>query len=143
MRKIICIIIILTSIITCKKYDEGPAFSLRTKKQRLSRTWQYQTYFENGVDKTATQASFYQNYIIGLGKDGSYSVDYIAYGQVPFNEVGIWEFDDEKEKIIFTRQFPAGNPFEWKIKRLKRRELWVEENDTVNNLLRLHQFIAR
>ena len=34
----------------CKKYDEGPAFSLRSKKARLTGEWEVTSYLKNGKD---------------------------------------------------------------------------------------------
>src|ERR1043165_7847537 len=48
----ITLIISCISIISCKKYEEGPAFSLMSKKARLSNIWQVNQYLLNGEDKT-------------------------------------------------------------------------------------------
>lgn len=44
---LISILVILT-IGACKKYEEGPAISLRSKEKRLCQTWKLVSWTENG-----------------------------------------------------------------------------------------------
>ena len=41
----------------CKKYDEGPALSLRSKKSRIANKWKVDKLFKNGVDSTKYYAA--------------------------------------------------------------------------------------
>lgn len=51
MKKIIISGMVVLSISTfngCKKYDEGPAISLRSKKERVVAEWEVKSYTDNG-----------------------------------------------------------------------------------------------
>ena len=43
---------IFISFVSCKKYENGPAFSLMSKKARIANIWKVDTYILNGKDKT-------------------------------------------------------------------------------------------
>ena len=52
--KILASLILVISILTdCKKYDEGPLISLRTKKARLAGDWKIEKILYDGGDSTA------------------------------------------------------------------------------------------
>ena len=44
-------------ITSCKKYPDGPEFSLRTRKERLANTWKVDNYKINGTDFTSLLAN--------------------------------------------------------------------------------------
>src|SRR5688572_24864194 len=53
MKKIIVLalcIITLGTLNSCKKYEDGPAFSLRSKKSRVAAEWNVKKYTYGGVD---------------------------------------------------------------------------------------------
>ena len=51
MKKLLIILIVITAITEgCKKYEEGPCFSLRSAKKRLYGTYTLTQYTVNGVD---------------------------------------------------------------------------------------------
>jgi hypothetical protein len=48
----------LTSIQGCKKYEDGPAISLRSRSARLSNTWRVENYKVNGDDYTSLVSGY-------------------------------------------------------------------------------------
>ena len=50
MKKNILFIIIVLAIASCGKYEEGPIFSLRSKKNRLCREWRLDKGYLNGEE---------------------------------------------------------------------------------------------
>lgn len=68
--KLRCIFIFLViSLTSCGKYEDGPDFSLRTKKQRLTGTWIV-------VETIPKQQGFQEgDYIIDLEKDGDATLE--------------------------------------------------------------------
>ncbi len=111
----------------CGKYEEGPAVSFRSKKERVANTWEVneQTYNGSKVDP-----SNYENVTITFDKDGNFST---AYGA--FSVSGEWEFNDDKTKIITTVN---SNESEATILKLKEKELWTEEEDSNGNKTETH-----
>ena len=99
----------------CKKYEDGPALSLRTKKARITNTWRYVSVTgTNGVDYSAQFA----NVTLDMQKDGIYT---ITEGSIV--ETGTWNFSSDKEAVTFIPN--AGSSVAAKILRLTNKELWL------------------
>lgn len=94
---IFCIILCTAS---CKKYDGGPAFSLRTKKARVSNTWRLTKLLVDGTDLTNTV----DNTCYNFKKDG----EFILTADQDTLTLGQWYFEDNKRKIsFFDNQSPT------------------------------------
>lgn len=106
---------------SCGKYEEGPGFSLRTKKSRLVGDWDAKTY----VDADGTTVSDNSDDYVTFEKDGTYKY---TDGGTSVN--GTWEFTSDKEKIKTT--YTSGSVSftnEATIVRLTNKELWVKDAD--------------
>lgn len=77
----------------CKKYPEGPAFSLRTRTHRVANTWKVENYKVNEKDYTSLVANYTETY----SKDGNYS-----YSWGSFAGTGTWAFQNKDEEIRLT-----------------------------------------
>lgn len=110
----VCIII---TLVGCKKYEDGPGLSLRSKKSRISADWEFKKVIYNSVDET----SDYIGSSWEIKKDGGFKL--VLDGYI---ESGTWEFATDKEAIDFD-QF--GDIMRWNIKRLTSKELWIENID--------------
>ena len=108
----------------CTKYDDGPAFSLRTKKARLSGEWELEEYNMNGVSQLT--GSDY-NIIWEFERNGDFTqtLDYRSYS---YNYNGEWEFDDNGEELEIQTSYGTQT---WEINRLSSNDLWLEV--TTNN----------
>lgn len=80
----------MTTIEGCKKYPDGPAFSIRTRTQRVANTWKVDNYKVNGTDYTSLVSGYTETY----SKDGNYSY---SYGSV--SGTGKWEFQNNDAEI--------------------------------------------
>ncbi|MBC7862638.1 MAG: hypothetical protein IAF38_06655 [Bacteroidia bacterium] len=93
-KKSILIILIAIAMISlmpsCKKYPEGPAFSLRTRAERVSNTWKVENYKVNGTDYTSLVSGYTETYT----KSGAYSY---AWGS--FTGAGTWAFANNDKEI--------------------------------------------
>jgi uncharacterized protein (TIGR03066 family) len=126
MKKLLVIsIIAIFAFSSCGKYEDGPAFSLASKKSRLVNVWQLDKAFENGVEVqlSADDKDDYMEFT----KDNKIKATIVSGSQSTTVE-GTWEFDSKKENII-TKITVMGITIEQtlKILRLKSNELWVEE----------------
>ncbi len=103
------------SFFSCGKYEDGPAVSLLTKKQRLDGEWSLVLVLNNGVDVT----TFYptdHGYI--FDKNGSYKK--ISNG---VETTGTWEFNSDKTEILVTAEnSPDADAYE--VLRLKNKHFW-------------------
>jgi len=122
--KYILLIAFVFSFIGCKKYDEGPAISLRTAKARVVNDWRGDGYVFSFY--THMRFSKDNTFIIFFGDD---------YGNV--GEKGTWAFNDNKNALILT--VTQGNigqvPEVWTILKLKEKEV-VLEYELNNGFLR-------
>jgi hypothetical protein len=102
---------------SCNKYEDGPAFSLLTKKMRLTGDWTLENYTSDGTDITSFVQSAWGNAEWQIEKDGTYKIT----GNI--NDSGTWELGEDKDDVFFT---PTGDPQEsYRILRLKNTELWL------------------
>lgn len=105
---------------SCKKYEEGPSLSLRSKKARVANTWVFDKYIVDGTEADLA-ASGLDKVEAEYKKDGNYHIK--SNG----TEVdhGTWEFGDKKETIITTDE--DGDKDTATIIKLKNKELWTKD----------------
>ena len=103
-------------------YEDGPTISLKSKTGRLVGEWnvtefagekvpsgfEYEMEFEKDGDMSITFTYSY----------GGYSYDYTSKGE--------WEWGSGKESIELDID---GDPYEFDIKRLTNKELWMDDED--------------
>jgi len=117
---------LLVSLFSCK-YEDGPSFSLRSKKARVVNAWFIDRVYENGVDKTEDYKTAFVNYQFQIKKDDNFILTYRPYNVGNYEQKGTWKFSDDKANFVFT---PEGTSDQntWKIMRLKHNEFWVTAN---------------
>jgi hypothetical protein len=100
-----------STFFSCKKYEEGPALSFRSKKERVANKWTVNqvTTTNLGVGSTTFQSSFF----IELTKDGDVLDE-------SGEKVGVWSFNDDKTQIILLED---GSEEEYKIIELKEDQM--------------------
>lgn len=102
---------------SCKKYEDGPSLSLRTKKSRLTGEWE--------VVRVGNQSFPYNGYSLEMefDKDGDLDFKY-SYGTYSYSYKGDWEFSGDKEELELSFD---GQITDFEILRLTNKELWLEE----------------
>lgn len=118
------ILILLTvfsaMIASCKKYEDGPSLSLKTKKSRVANEWIYnEVTSPNGTNITSS----YANSFLEFKKDDSYIQTSSSYSYT-----GTWQFASGKEDIVMTES-GSGDSETLHILRLKEKELWFTVED--------------
>lgn len=106
---------------SCKKYDDGPRLSLRTKKARIVNTWQFDKVISSSG---STVTSLYDDMTIAFTKDGKY-----IETQQNSLRTGTWELIEDKEKIKITYDGSNAIPGELTIRRLTNTEFWFENGN--------------
>ena len=107
------------------KYEEGPAFSLKSKKARLAGEWEITRV--NGDKPKNFEVSFEFEKKGDVTITYSYSYYYYGYNYTyDYTEKGEWEWEDKKETIDLSMD---GWHDELEVKRLTSKELWVETSD--------------
>jgi hypothetical protein len=133
MKRVLLVLLIAMIAIptfqSCKKYENGPTISLRSKKSRVANDWAISSYQEGGIDKTTERI----NDDMTLTKSGEATYHQNNSGLI-YTMVGTWEFDESKERIkilaSYTRDDGAGNNIivsvveDMKVTKLKEKEMW-------------------
>jgi hypothetical protein len=114
----------------CKKYDDGPTISLRSKKARVVGKWVTDKWI---IDKTDFTSFLNIDRRVEFTDDGIYHYqEYSASDQLVTDLQGSWAFRQEKEQLLLG--LPSGSDstmvYElWDIMRLKNKKLWLEYVD--------------
>lgn len=114
------------ALTSCKKYEEGPALSLLTKKMRVAGTWELESYWENGVDKTTDYRQGVTSETIVYEKEGTYTISMNTIIGT-YNDAGTWEFINDKLEIKSQSNTSGSDPDTVIIVRLKNKEMWAKE----------------
>lgn len=122
--------VFLIVISGCKKYPDGPGFSLLSRKARLANTWHISSYFENSVDRTSDFKNIFQDAVFTTTKDGSYSLTYKAFGLTNYNETGTWRFINNDADFETNPNNGTGTTGKHHILKLKDKELWYTDTDS-------------
>jgi hypothetical protein len=80
-------------MLSCNKYPDGPALSIRSKTARVSNTWKVENYMVNGQDRTA----LYAGYLESFSPDGNYT-----YTLGESSGTGRWNFQNNSSEIKIT-----------------------------------------
>ena len=102
----------ISSVLTsCGKYEEGPNFTLLTKKMRLTGEWTLTALNNEPVIDLPGYST-----ILSFESDGTYRSTSYFDGESIIEEVGIWEFNSDKTGLII-------NGSEFMIIKLENKEM--------------------
>ncbi len=124
MKKLLAIIMVLAlsaGLNSCKKYDDGPLISFRSKKARVINDWVIDKVMSKGVDVTS---NYPEDYMLSIKEDGSFT---LTSNGLSFD--GKWKFSDDKTQLIITPDVTGIDEI-YLIKRLKNKEFTYDQ--TVN-----------
>jgi hypothetical protein len=132
LRLTMFLVIVAIVFTGCKKYEEGPSFTLLSKKARMANDWKITKVTRNGSDVTSSYSATVSSYSFKIEKSGSYSST--TSGSVlgtPYtsSESGNWAFSGDKESVTFTETSPGSSSITFKIIELKNKEMILEEID--------------
>ena len=132
-------LILCISITSCKKYEDGPAISLMSKKARIANIWTVDTYYLNGKDMTTEYRQLISRDKLVIFQSGNFEYSELSTWSwaVP-NYTGKWKFIDDKESVEMTPDNPAVKTKTLKILRLKNKQLWLKEQVTPDSLVEYH-----
>lgn len=119
-------LIVVSSLTTgCGKYEEGPEFSLRSKKERIANTWRIESASDGGNDVT----SAFTAYALMMNKDeeATLTANY-ALGEITFQfaTAGTWDLINNNEDLELDFENNDADRT-YQILRLKEDELWLRE----------------
>ena len=125
-RPFLIVFLFIFIFVGCKKYDNGPVISLRSKKARVVGKWVTEMWLRNKYEQiwmldTARKAEF--------TKDGIYRYhEYNPFTHKAIDLEGTWDFRLDKEQLFLTIPIntDSTNYQLWDIIRLKNKALWLE-----------------
>mgnify|MGYP001559314150 FL=1 len=120
-------IVFSISFQSCKKYEEGPALSLASKKGRVANVWKVDKEYDNGVEETcdASCQTSRSNSSIEYTKDGKVIWTFTGFPAIN----GVWEFSDDKSEIMVKMEGMTEFSGQ-KIIKLKSKEMWLGDATT-------------
>lgn len=141
MKKIFYFALVLmigtTTLSSCRKYEEGPNISLRSKEARVANNWRIESAELNGVNLSSDP--FYAKQKHFFYRNKSYMVTIIDPQTFEAtNYSGEWKFFDNDKKIAISIKNFSGNietVTEYNIIKLFNNQFWIR---TVDNTLELH-----
>lgn len=137
MKKIILSGIIALSAIaltfsSCNKYEDGPKFSLLTKKMRITGDWTATESIYTPVSGSPTTTSL-SGVTLSIEKDGKYtSTDPSG------SDAGTWRLGEDKDDLLTTSSAPGSVEEGSRILKLKSKELWLRITETNGDKLEIH-----
>ncbi len=117
----------LATALSCTKYEEGPGFSLNTKKTRVSNKWAYQSvrYLETDVVKYSEFDKWYDFY----DKENDFTRTIIYLNETTTYQ-GKWAFTKWKKGIELTYSRDGLTVTEtYDIIRLTKDEFWIRDSE--------------
>jgi len=115
----------VTALAGCKKYDDGPVFSLRSREERIANTWRV----EKAMDGSNDVTSAFTQYELRLTRDrdatltASYTLGALTFD---FQTNGTWDFENSMEDLRLNFENDAADA-NYEILRLKETELWLRD----------------
>ena len=85
--------LLIATLQSCQKYEDGPFLSIRSKSERISNSWVVDNYKIDGSDYT----SLVSNYEETFSKNGAYS-----YSWNVFSGSGTWALQNNNMEIKLT-----------------------------------------
>ena len=110
---------------SCGKYEEGPGFSLMSKKARVTNTWKLTKVEVNGQDQTPSSSSY--SLTMNLKDDETLTATYTIF-TIPYNVTGTWAFSSNKANLILTDNTNS-NTSTNEIIRLTNKEMKLRQID--------------
>jgi hypothetical protein len=132
------VLLIAGAMPSCKKYEEGPLLSLRSKDSRLVNKWKFDKYIVNNTDYTP---SILEGSYIEFSENGDFAMDVYpvegASTEDTITVTGTWEFASGKTSLDINMKYTyedfwSGNEVtvnqinEWDIIKLKKEEIIIE-----------------
>jgi hypothetical protein len=138
------LILILTSVSvsfnSCKKFEDGPLLSVRTKDARLSNDWILNQVLKDGVDYTSSYLNTSEYCSLILTENGTYNW-YIKRDSTIVDVVtGGYTFGKKESNLNLATLFSSPERFYegYTITRLTNKELWLKSHIINKDELEFH-----
>jgi hypothetical protein len=120
MALMMLVVILLPS---CKKYEEGPTISFRSKTARIVNIWKVEKVYINAIDVTSNYALAHKDFALEFKDDGALVQTYTDANSNPIAVAGTWALGSKNETLDLTY---LGITLSHTILKLKNDELWLK-----------------
>ena len=124
-------LLMMSGMTACRKYEEGPNISLRTKKARITNNWKYESAQVNGVE--VSLEPYYAKQKHYFYRDGKYIQTIIDPITLEARNLqGTWALYDHDRKIAVTTKNFSGNvdsTNDYNILKLYENQMWLRTTD--------------
>lgn len=113
-------------LLGCTKFEEGPGFTLRTKKGRVANDWKVDRGYINDIEATEALNDFY----VTFKRDGAVKFTYMvptAAGDSTFVVKGGWDFINDEDVALVLSKDDSTITRIWHLTRLTADELFATE----------------
>ena len=117
----------------CKKYEDGPAVSFRSKKARIANTWRVEKAL-NGSEDVTSDFDQYELQMLTNGNATLSALYHLGDLSFEFQTNGTWSLENNNEDLRLDFENDAADET-YEILRLKEDELWLR---TKSKDLELH-----
>ncbi len=136
---LLLLILVIGTGVGCKKYPDGPEFSLMPKKWRLDGDWKLNQALENGTDVTAATLVNTIEYSRKIELNGNFSFNWATNNGTSLSYDGTWTWSDDKTVIYFSYALGAGIQVDtYLILKLERHELWLQNLSPTGDVMQYH-----
>lgn len=138
LKQLFILMIGLVGFAACKNYEEGPYFSLQTKKARVTNTWEVEAAVDAENSDITIELNFYQFKFDG---DGAAHI-FILDGATPSEILtGTWSFTDGKDTFSWELEgdstlFYYAPRETFDIYRLTGNQFWLIDKDNAKLYLK-------
>lgn len=105
----------------CKKYEEGPSLSLKSKKARVANEWKVDYAFDYVDNIDVLQDYVGETWT--FEKDGEWTER--DFGVI--DKSGTWEFVSDKESLLIKKADAKLDYYD--ILKLKEKEMWLKDQN--------------
>lgn len=126
LKQLIPLVLFAALIVAaCKKYEDGPAISLRSKKKRVEGIWKIDKKFD--AQEEQLQLTSDDLKVRWEFEDTIYREVFSGTTQIS----GTWEFTESKERILVNYEDTTGKyTRDYRILRLTNSDLWLKFEDS-------------
>lgn len=123
----IILVFLVLMLSSCGKYDDGPWFSIYSKKERATGFWWFEKVMVDGVNLTED----YSQQSLEIYRSGAVLWTQGYVNNNPYDPIlleGEWRFSNDQDNFVMVFK-PYAAPeirYDWTIKRLAYDEMWLE-----------------
>jgi hypothetical protein len=139
LRNASILLIVCVTLSACKKYPDGPGFTLLPKVLRLCHNWKTVKELKNGVDITSYVLPYIKSESFNISRDQSFSYEATATNGGYVDYTGTWSWSSDKSVVYFSYVFgPQYINRSCVILKLEEKEFWEQEVNSAGDLLEYH-----